>query len=109
MLVAPDETRRRSLARALKGQQAAVTREFGAYPNIGHLAKVTDVDCDVVVIDLDGDPEVALDLVESICSQNPALTVMAYSGKGEPDLLVRCMRAGAREFLTDPLSPDGAD
>ena len=41
----------------------------------------------------------------AVCSQNPALTVMAYSGKGEPDLLVRCMRAGAREFLTDPLSP----
>jgi pilus assembly protein CpaE len=105
VLVGPDETRRRALARALGGQQAAITREFGAYPNIGHLAKVTDVDCDIVVIDLDGDPEVALDLVESTCSQNPALTVMAYSGKGEPDLLVRCMRAGAREFLTDPLSP----
>jgi pilus assembly protein CpaE len=105
VLVGPDETRRRALARALGSQQAAVMREFGAYPNIGHLAKVTDVDCDIVVIDLDGDPEVALDLVESTCSQNPALTVMAYSGKGEPDLLVRCMRAGAREFLTDPLSP----
>jgi pilus assembly protein CpaE len=92
------------VARALVGQQAVVLREFSAYPNVGHLAKVTDADCDVVVIDIDSDSEVALDLVESICSQNPALTVMAYSSKGEPDLLVRCMRAGAREFLTDPLS-----
>jgi len=105
VLIAPDENRRRALARALQGQQAAVAREFGAYPNIAHLAKVTDADCDVVVIDLDSDPEVALDLVESVCSQNAVLTVMAYSSKGQPDLLVRCMRAGAREFLTDPLSP----
>ena len=106
VLVAPDEARRRSLARALKGQQAAITREFSAYPNIINLSKVTDTDCEVVVVDLDSDPEVALDLVESVCSQNPSLTVMAYSAKGEPALLVRCMRAGAREFLTDPLSPE---
>ncbi len=104
VLVAPEETRRAMMARALVGQQAVVLREFNAYPNVAHLAKVTDADCDVVVIDIDGDSDVALDLVESICSQNPALTVMAYSSKGEPDLLVRCMRAGAREFLTDPLS-----
>lgn len=104
VLVVPEETRRGVVARALVGQQAVIMREFNAYPNIAHLAKVTDLDCDVVVIDIDGDPEVALDLVESVCSQNPALTVMAYSSKGEPELLVRCMRAGAREFLTDPLS-----
>ena len=104
VLVAPDEGRRGILMRALTGQQAAIAREFSAYPNIAHLAKVTDVDCDVVLIDLEADPEVALDLVESVCGQNPALTVMAYSSKGAPDLLVRCMRAGAREFLTDPLS-----
>jgi len=48
---------------------------------------------------------VAIDLIECICGQNASLTVMAYSAHGEPDLLVRCMRAGAREFLTDPLSP----
>ena len=106
VLVAPDEARRRSLARALKGQQATITREFSAYPNIVNLSKVTDADCEVVVVDLDSDPEVALDLIESVCSQNSSLTVMAYSAKGEPSLLVRCMRAGAREFLTDPLSPE---
>src|SRR5712692_12092115 len=105
VLVGPDETRRSAIARSLRGQQALIVREFGSYPNIAHLSKVTDVVCDVVVIDLEGDPEVALDLIESICGQNASLTVMAYSSHGEPDLLVRCMRAGAREFLTDPLSP----
>jgi len=104
VVISPDEGRRRALARSLQGQHAAITREFSAYPNIAHLSKVTDLECDVVVIDLDADPEVALDLLESTCSQNPSLTVMAYSSNGEPDLLVRCMRAGAREFLTDPLS-----
>jgi len=57
---------------------------------------------DVIIIDLDSDPEYALDLVESI-GVNGSATVMVYSAKADPDLLVRCMRAGAREFLTLPL------
>src|SRR5437867_1332381 len=105
VLVAPDEMHRRALAQALERQQAAVMREFSAYPNIGHLSKILDSDCDVVVIDLDSDPEVALDLIENICGQNSVITVMAYSTRGPADLVVRCMRAGAREFLTNPLTP----
>ena len=104
VLIAPDEGRRRALARTFVGQQAVVAREFAAYPNVAHLSKVIEAECDVTVIDIDSDPEVALDLIESICGESPAMTVMAYSSKGEPDLLVRCMRAGAREFLKDPLS-----
>jgi pilus assembly protein CpaE len=41
--------------------------------------------------------------VESICA-NGAATVMVYSAKADSELLVRCMRAGAREFLTLPFS-----
>jgi pilus assembly protein CpaE len=56
----------------------------------------------IVIIDLDGDPEFALQLVESISADGFA-TVMVYSENADPELLVRCMRAGAREFLTLPL------
>jgi len=55
-----------------------------------------------VIIDLDGDPKFALELVESISADGFA-TVMVYSESADPELLVRCMRAGAREFLTLPL------
>ena len=48
---------------------------------------------DVIIIDLDSDPEYALELVESIGAIGTA-TVMVYSTKVDPDLLVRCMRAG---------------
>src|SRR5208337_3421242 len=56
----------------------------------------------IVIIDLDGDPEFALKLVECISADGFA-TVMVYSESADPELLVRCMRAGAREFLTLPL------
>ena len=59
---------------------------------------------DVIIVDLDSDPEHALDLVENICG-NSSVTVMVYSASTDSELLVRCMRAGAREFLTQPIAP----
>jgi len=43
--------------------------------------------------------------VDSI-SVNDAATVMVYSAKSDPNLVVRCMRAGAREYLTAPYDED---
>jgi pilus assembly protein CpaE len=56
---------------------------------------------DVVLVDLDSDPEYALDLVDSICTRGLA-TAMVYSAQADPGLLVRCMRAGSREYLMMP-------
>jgi len=106
VILGPDDTRRRALADALGKNQATVIREFGSYPNLNHLVKATGLNCDIVMIDLDADPDIALDLVESICGRNTAVTVMVYSRIAPPDLLLRCMRAGAREFLVEPISQD---
>jgi len=103
-LIGPDEERRRAAAIALAGCQAGSFREFSSYPpSLDDVPRLMEHQYDVVIIDLDPNPEYALELVESICAKGPA-TVMIYSAKADPDLLVRCMRAGAREFLTLPFS-----
>jgi pilus assembly protein CpaE len=61
-------------------------------------------DCDVLIVGLDSNPELALKLVEAGVSVNSAITVMVYSRFADRDLLVRCMQVGARELLTDPVS-----
>lgn len=104
VLIGPDDGRRRALARAFMEQQVAIMGELGSYPNLNHLVKLTESDCDVVVVDLDRDLDMALELVENICGRNSALTVMVYSSSKDPELLVRCMRAGARELLNEPLT-----
>ncbi len=104
ILICPDDGRRRGLARAVEGQQGRVIREFTAYPNFSHLLTAVQVDCDAVIIDIDHDLEVALDLIENIGAEKATTTVIAYSRSEDPELLVRCMRVGAREFLTDPVS-----
>jgi pilus assembly protein CpaE len=101
-LIGPDEVRRREAAKALLLCDGAEVREYAAYPaSLDDVPRLLEQRNDVIIIDLDSNPEFALELVESICA-NGSATVMVYSSKPDPDLLVRCMRAGAREFLTPP-------
>jgi pilus assembly protein CpaE len=103
-LIGPDENRRRAVASALAGCQSGETREFFSYPaSLDDVPRMLEQHYDIVIIDLDSLPEYALELVESICANSPA-TVMVFSEKTDAELLVRCMRAGAREFLTLPLA-----
>ncbi len=101
-LIGPDEERRRALANALAECRGANVREFSSYPTaIDDVPRLLELYFDVIIIDLDSDPEFALDLVENICAKDAA-TVMVYSSMADQDLVVRCMRAGAREYLILP-------
>lgn len=102
-LIGPQEQRRKAVAVALAGSQANVTNEFTSYPGFDEIPRLLDLDYDVVIVELDSNPEQALDVVEHICGSSSA-TVMVYSASTDSELLVRCMRAGAREFLTQPIA-----
>ena len=105
-VISPSEDHRLEALHALHGCAGAYVSEFSSYvPGVGDLPMALDDECDVIIIDLDGDAEAALDLVETI-GANGGATVMVYSESSDPELLVRCMRAGAREFLTIPFSHD---
>ena len=102
-LIGPDEYGRKPIASALAGLQGGVTREFSFYPELDDVPRLLEANYDVIIVELDSNPEYALDLIENICSSS-GLTVMVYSSQVYPDMLVRCMRAGAREFLTSPIT-----
>jgi Flp pilus assembly CpaE family ATPase len=103
-LIGPDEERRKAASAALAGCQGGEIREFSTYPpSLDDVPRLLEQHYDVIIIDLDSHPEYALELVESICA-NGSATVMVYSAKADAELLVRCMRAGAREFLTMPFA-----
>jgi pilus assembly protein CpaE len=102
VLIGPDDERRLAM-RAMAGTAGNEVREFSSYPaTLDDVPKMLESRYDIIIMDLDADQEYALELVESICAHG-TVTVMVYSEKTDPDLLVRCMRAGAREFLTMPL------
>jgi pilus assembly protein CpaE len=95
--------RRNEAINALGECQNGPIREFISYPpNLDDISRTLGNNYDIVLVDLDSDPEYALDLVESISTRGLA-TVMVYSEQKDPDLLLKCMRVGAREFLTLPI------
>jgi pilus assembly protein CpaE len=104
-LIGPDEDRRRDVSSALSCYQGGRVREFLSFPpDLDLLPEMLQQHYDVVIIDLDSDPDYALRVVETICTAGDA-TVMVYSAKVDLDMALRAMRAGAREFLQLPLVP----
>jgi pilus assembly protein CpaE len=115
-VIGPDNERRKAIASALGGSDdRSVQRterhpaersvqEFCSYPpELDELPRMLALCYDVVFIDLDSDTEYALDAVGSISARNSA-TVMVYSTQADRELVIQCMRAGAREFLNLPLT-----
>lgn len=108
-LIGPEEPRRNAVANALVGSQVRVARELTSYPGLDDVARLLESDYDVVIIELDTDAEHALDLIEAICATSSSVTVMVYSARADSAMLVRCMRAGAREYLSLPLTPGAVE
>jgi pilus assembly protein CpaE len=102
LLGASDDGRQR-LATAFAGTQAQVVKS-APLPGVDALPSLLQDEYDILVVDLDLNPELALEVVETALGIRGAMTVMVYSQDPDRELLVRCMQAGAREFLNDPLS-----
>ena len=103
-VIGPDERRRSAVANALAECQEGRIQQFRTYPaSLDDVPKILTRNYNVIIVDLDSDPEFALDLIENLCVPGSAI-VMVYSERADPDLMVRCMRAGAREFLRIPLA-----
>jgi len=103
VVIGPEERRREAVAHALLGPLCGTTRQLSFYPELDQVSKILEFNYDVIIVDLDSNPEYALEVIESLCAENAA-TVMVYSAGSDSDLMIRCMRAGAREFLTLPVT-----
>lgn len=103
-VLSPSEQRRNAAIAALTEHPNCEVRKLPSYPrSLGDVPQMLKEQFDAVLIDLDPDPEYALDLVENISARGSAI-VMVYSAKVDPEMVMRCMRAGAREFLTQPFN-----
>jgi len=103
-MIGPREDSRKQMARALIAGGNKSVHAFSSYPpNLDEAPELLMEMHNTVIIELDSNPEIALQLVERAVAAGPAsATVMVYSTKADADLLLRCMRAGAREYLVPP-------
>ena len=61
---------------------------------------------DVGVVSLDSNPSQAIDLIERLTAEIPGTVILAASRDTDGQLILKTIRAGAREFLTLPVSDD---
>ena len=61
---------------------------------------------DVGFVALDNNPDKALDLVAQLAKSSPGCAILVTSSSTDGNLILRAMRAGAKEFLTQPLKPE---
>ena len=98
-VISPDSFHREEAINALARFTNGHIREFISYPpGAGTVSQALKQDFDVIIVDLDTDTEYALELIEGICDDG-STHVIVISARLDPDLLLRCMRVGAREFL----------
>jgi len=98
----PNETSRESIKKSLIGMDQvwleADSSRYELFPDI-----VEQANPDVAIIDIDGDETKALALVEQIAKSFPTCGVVVVSSLADGQLILRSMRAGAREFLNSPV------
>ncbi len=105
-LLGPDEQRRKVVASAVSKHPGLKLHEFSSFPpRLEDLPKRLAQAYEVVIIDVDSEPDYAFALVESLCASGRAY-VMAYTANADMKRAVQFMRAGVREFFTLPLDPN---
>jgi len=58
---------------------------------------------DLVVVALDADQTKALQLIQQLAGEFPGLPILAVSARGDGTSILQALRAGAKEFLTQPV------
>jgi pilus assembly protein CpaE len=61
---------------------------------------------DIGIVSLDQSPEKALNLVARLNRESPQCSVLVVSSSSDANLILKAMRAGAKEFLTQPVRLD---
>ena len=101
-IVDPSDTARESLKSMLLGLDMVwLEAECSRYEFFADVIAQTHPDIGVVA--LDADPDKALKLVEQLASTSPQCSILVVSGSTDGTLILRAMRAGAKEFLTKPV------
>ena len=107
-LIGPDKGRRSTMRNALAETNRATVKEFDSYPpGHDHLVKLM-ASVDLIAIDLDSNPDVAVGLMEQ-AKAGEAGKVIVYSERADRELAGRAMHAGARECLQLPLEQGAMD
>jgi pilus assembly protein CpaE len=102
-VICPDDKLRDQVMCTLVRLLCVSARQFNFYPTPEQIPQIAALGCDVFLVEVDSNVDHALEVIENL-SRGTKATVMATSDGSASDLVIRSMRAGAREFLVLPLT-----
>jgi len=104
-LVDPNDATRESLKAMLLGLDTvwleADCSRYEFFPDV-----VEQTNPDVGVVALDSNPDQAIELIERLTNEIPETAILAASRDTDGQLILKTIRAGAREFLTLPVADE---
>lgn len=101
----PDEKTRDNLKKFLIGMdQIWLEADCSRYEFFTEIVEQTTPD--VAIVDIDSDDQKALSLVESLTRSHPNCGIIVVSERTDGQMILKAMRAGAREFLNSPVQID---
>lgn len=104
-IVDPKDSSREALKTALLCLDSIwLEAECSRYEFFGDVVGQTNPDIGFVV--LDSNPDKALELIAGLAKSAPECALLAVSNSTDGNLILRTMRAGAKEFLQQPLKPE---
>src|SRR3954451_15238035 len=105
ILVDPTDDSRLTLLRVISGVGELWLAEVcGAYT--GAARRVAEINPDLTIVVMDSNPEQAFNLIQTIIQECPNVVVLPASKHHDTSVILKVIRAGAREFLTLPTGPD---
>jgi pilus assembly protein CpaE len=100
LVVCPQPQLAQCILSALRGLVPGAAAPLTEYPRMGTIAGLArQGGCDICFLDVASNPEHAQLLIAELA---PDVPVVALHHRADADLILRCLRRGACEFLVDP-------
>jgi pilus assembly protein CpaE len=102
VLVDPNEESRNALQRLLRGTGSLWLAEvLTSYQDA--IARAGEIAGHVTIVVLDHEPNQAIELIQKLAQSNAGTVALPASRSADSTLILKAVRAGAREFLTLPV------
>src|ERR1041385_5174566 len=111
VVISPNSRMVRELAPLLEAHLAGSSINFvNSYPAQRDVASALGGgSVQLVFLDVASDPERALQLLSEMVRLGSHVQVLALLSGNDPDFILRCLRAGAADFLQEPFTHDQLD
>ncbi len=104
LVVDDDQRTRRGLEKLISSMGYDQVKVAGSAEEADHW--MTSLEFDLVLLDIELPRMNGVEFLSWALDRNPTLATIMLTGLDNPDLAIKCLRAGARNYLVKPISAE---